>query len=42
MLEEKLVELHCPAMRAEIQEVTHAIVQEALAMARGASAKLVD
>jgi hypothetical protein len=42
MLEEKLVELHCPSMKVEIQEVTRAVVEEASAMAHGASANLVD
>lgn len=42
MLTEKLAELRFPAMKAEIQEVTRAVVAEALAMAHGASANLVD
>lgn len=42
MLMGKLAELHCPAMKVEIQEVTRAVVKEALAMVHGASANLVD
>ena len=42
MPEEKLVESHCPSMKVEIQEVTRVVVEEASAMAHGASANLVD